>query len=89
MISTGTGSGLLPWNTVHATPFNPGFNALSGKRSTLPAFGAIVIFGMPPWGVAAIPEQERMKQQITARENIPDVQHYDVVRVSGAEVQPK
>src|SRR5579875_1642408 len=52
MISTGTGSGLLPANTVQATPFIPGFSALSGNSATFPAFGGVLMFGTSPSGTA-------------------------------------
>src|SRR5260370_35579519 len=39
MISTVTGSGSAPWNTVHAVPFMPFLSLLRGRLSTLPDFG--------------------------------------------------
>lgn len=69
-ISTGIGSGLLPWNTVHATPFMPGFTAPSGKSSTFPALGGIVIFGMPFAGSAAINAGKMLKAQTETTRNL-------------------
>ncbi len=37
---------LVALKTVQATPFMPGFSALSGNNSTLPAFGGMVMFGI-------------------------------------------
>src|SRR3954470_293281 len=53
IISTGIGSGLLPENTVQATPVMPGVKASSGKISTGPAFGGSVTFATEPqsWGI--------------------------------------
>ena len=39
MISTGTGSGSVPWNTVQAVPFMPCLTSLRGMISTLPDLG--------------------------------------------------
>ena len=39
MISTGTASGSVPWNTVQAVPFMPGLTSLTGMISVLPDFG--------------------------------------------------
>ena len=41
MISTGTGSGLLPENTVQATRLHPGLQRVFGKDPTGPALGGI------------------------------------------------
>src|ERR1019366_10477438 len=38
-ISTGTGSGSVPWNTVQAVPFMPCLTSARGMISTLPDFG--------------------------------------------------
>src|ERR1700752_1586582 len=71
MITTGTGSGLLPWNTVHATAFMPGFRAFSGKNSTFPALGATVMLGMsgsvaPARNVTAGKKERIVAEQRTA-----------------------
>ena len=39
MISTGTGSGTVPWKTVHAVPFMPALTSLAGMISTFPDLG--------------------------------------------------
>src|SRR6185436_4024010 len=39
MISIGTGSGSVPWNTVQAVAFMPGLTSLRGRISTFPALG--------------------------------------------------
>ena len=45
MISTGTGSGSVPWKTVQAVAFMPGLTSFSGRISTFPAFGRVFTAG--------------------------------------------
>ncbi len=52
MISTGTGSGFEPWNTVHAVPFMPGFNCELTRISVGPAVGGVNDTSCPKQKVA-------------------------------------
>src|SRR5262249_37770624 len=63
MISIGTGSGSVPWNTVHAVACMPGRISARWKISDLPALGRVIsaAWAHPPAAISAMANHRFLK----------------------------